>query len=68
MTFYGSISGQIVRLNKLKKLKLARHVTCIRGMVHTHATFYSQIWKGIWNYKDKIHLKVMWFEDVTGFF
>jgi hypothetical protein len=35
MKFNGSISGQIVRLKKLKKLKMVRHVVYIRGMVHT---------------------------------
>ena len=34
MKFYRPISGQITRLNKLKKLKIAKHVECMRGMVH----------------------------------
>jgi hypothetical protein len=34
MKIYRPISGQITRLNKLKKLKITKHVECVREMEH----------------------------------
>jgi hypothetical protein len=72
MKFYRPISGQITRLNKLNKLKIVRHVECMRRIVHSGNNLFPNLEgkkdRCRWNDNNEIHPKVMRFENVTVFF